>query len=284
MKHNPKFLKGLCICSGILTGSLFSTAVLAATQPLIRDLPPQITTLIAKKELLNTLAKSQRELTNLWLADKTVPNATIEKLRTINAVSHHYAKHSFIFSPKSTQTRLSPPAFHVKQVAVSNLHALSNNVRELQLILRNSGCDEITIVPNPNKKLALERHNFLVFFVKNFQKLCPPNTSWKPTGIDYANEDLFSVFDFKKAIYDEKQVWVRLHKYFSIPSHYPFMQKNNIMTAIYFYYLRLTFDARVLTLAMSEFLARRRDLYETYPELGVLRGQLAAGLVLKLWN
>jgi len=284
MKHNSKFVKRFCICSGILVGSISSTAVLAATKPLLRDLPPQITTLIANKDLLKTLAKSQRELTDLWLADKTVPKATIKKLKPVNAISHHYAKHNTVYSPTSPQDLNLPPAFHVKRVAVSNLLALSNNARGLQIRLEKSGCNKVTVLPNPEKKLAIERHNFLVLFIKNFQKLCPPITSWRPTGIDYANEDLFSVFDFKNSVYREKEVWVRLHKYFSIPSHYPFMRKNNIMTAIYFYYLRLTFDARVLTLVASEFLARRRDLYKTYPELDILRGQLAAGLVLKLWN
>ena len=266
-------------------GFIFPAAAISAKAKILRDLPPLISQLIATRSLLQTLAKAQFQLTEIWLDEPNLLEMVRRQLQTVNKISGHYSN---VFTPPSFDVPVGShekPISSFDRVSLADLRKIAEKIKSIEeKINQMEVCKDLKIKSNPEAHLKIERHNFIVLFTRNFHGICGQPVTWRPTGIDNQNRKLFSIFTFPNSMFSKSDLWARLHRYLTVPQNYPFMRKFKLMTAIYFYYLQLTFDARVLTLVSSEFIVRRRDLYDRYPEIEVLRGQIAAGFSFKLWN
>ncbi len=222
-------------------------------ETLLRELPPQFVELTALRALDRILSTAQLEVVEYFLENETLGRDEQEALaaqRTFLQFLHEEIREP---APTPVTRRLEGLGISLVDPRPVDLRLATLNKR-----IENEVCPRLVLVDDQN--FDGEMHNLFVFYARNVLGSCGGPVRWQP---DPANDRIAEIH----ALFAADQYFKHLDAYLEDFRNEPFMRRRNIYVAIYFQYLDLAFRARVVDFPRREFLDRRIELRERFPEI-----------------
>lgn len=220
---------------------------------LLEDLPSEVTDVVALDAIADILPEAELEVVDFFLKEK----ATAQEQATV------LARHKRLLEGAGSDDSpaVEPRRLESLGITLVDPRPVSERLARGREAVEEQVCEGIE--PVADRTASGERHNLIVFYARSVLGLCGGEVDWQPDGASAGIEDFYTLFA-------DGNYYKNLDTYLEDFRNEPFMRRQNLFIAVYFQYLRLAFEARSIDFPRREFVDRRLDLHESYPELRYL--------------
>lgn len=219
----------------------------------LEDLPSEIRDFVALDAVSAILPAAQLEVIDYYLKDEA----------TTPEESALLERHKLLLEGSGNDGAPPVAARHLDKLGITLVdpRPVSKRLVHEREAVEDEVCGRIELVDDADA--SGERHNLIVFYVKNVLGLCGERVDWRPADASSAIGDFYALFA-------DGNYYKNLDAHLEDFRNEPFMRRHNLFEAVYFQYLRLAFEARSIDFPRREFVDRRLDLRRSCPELKYL--------------